>query len=96
MSEFDILREVHGTRGRYVIRKDGHEAELTYAILPSARIVAEHTGVPEPLGGKGVAQALVTRLVEDARAEGMQIVSRCSYVEAQRKRHPDWADAFDA
>ncbi len=96
MSEFDILREVQGNRGRYVIRKDGLESELTYRTEPSGRIIAEHTGVPEEQRGTGVALALVTRLVEDARAEGMRIVPRCSYVEVQRKRHPDWADAFDA
>jgi predicted GNAT family acetyltransferase len=32
--------------------------------------------------------------VAHARAEGFCIMPLCPFVNAQRKRHPDWADAF--
>lgn len=95
MSEFEILREVDGSKGRYVIRKDGAEAELTYSILSPQTVIADHTGVPEAHKGTGMGRALVRRLVEDARAEGFRIVPLCPYVNAERRRHPDWAEAFN-
>ncbi|MFZ5961889.1 GNAT family N-acetyltransferase [Thalassococcus sp. BH17M4-6] len=95
MSEFDIAREVEGSRGRYVIRQGGHEAELTYSISSPTMVIADHTGVPDALRGTGAGLALVERLVADARAEGFRIVPLCPFVNAQRRRHPDWADAFN-
>ncbi|MEL6564313.1 MAG: GNAT family N-acetyltransferase [Pseudomonadota bacterium] len=94
MSEFEITREDGETKGRYVLRRDGAEAELTYSILSPQTRIADHTGVPDTMRGTGAGQALVKRLVEDARAEGWKIVPLCPFVNAQRAMHPDWADAF--
>ncbi|MFV0358670.1 GNAT family N-acetyltransferase [Tropicimonas sp.] len=94
MTTFQILREQGETRGRYVLTRDGLEAELTYTIVNPGLIIADHTGVPEALRGHGEGLALVTRLVEDARTDGVKIVPLCPFVNAQRMRHPDWADAF--
>ena len=44
------------------------------------------------LGWAGL--ALATRLVEDARSMGFKIMPLCPFVNAQRKKHPEWADAF--
>jgi len=44
------------------------------------------------LRGRGIAGALVERLVADARREGFKVVPQCPYVVAQFDRHPDWAD----
>jgi len=94
LSEHEIKREVEGNRGRYVVARDGLEAELTYSIASPSLIVADHTGVPDAWRGTGVGLALVQRLVEDARAEGVRIMPLCPYVNRQRARHPDWADVF--
>ncbi|SHH85128.1 GNAT family N-acetyltransferase [Marivita hallyeonensis] len=95
MSEHDIIREQDGAKGRYVIRKDGEEAELTFSIASPTLVIADHTGVPDAFRGTGAGLALVERLVADARAEGFKIVPLCPFVNAQRRRHPDWADAFN-
>jgi predicted GNAT family acetyltransferase len=50
--------------------------------------------VDDALRGTGAGQALVARLVADARAEGRKIVPLCPFVNAQRRKHPEWADAF--
>jgi predicted GNAT family acetyltransferase len=96
LAEFDIAREVDGSKGRYVIRLDGEEAELTYSIASPTLVIADHTGVPDSFRGTGAGAALVARIVEDARAEGFRIMPLCPFVNAQRKRHPEWADAFAA
>ena len=91
-----ISREESQTRGRYVARLPGHagEGELAYSRTSKTLIIAEHTAVEEALRGKGIALALVRRLVEDARREGFKVYPLCPYVNAERRKHPDWADVF--
>ena len=94
MTDDIITREGRGHRGRYVIRQNGDEAELTYSITSPVRVIADHTGVPDSFRGAGEGAALLRQMVADARAEGFKIVPLCPFVAAQRRRHPDWADAF--
>ncbi len=89
-----IEREISGSKGRYVMRRDGDEAELTFSIVSPTLIIADHTGVPDSFRGTGAGKALVERLVAEARAEGVKIVPLCPFVNAQRARHPEWADVF--
>jgi predicted GNAT family acetyltransferase len=91
---YDIRKEDGDTKGRFTVTVDGHEAELTYSRMSPHRIIADHTGVPDALGGKGVGKALVEALVADARATGTTVVALCPFVKAQAKRHPEWADVF--
>lgn len=90
----EITRETTGSKGRYVLRRDGAEAELTYSITSPTLVIADHTAVPDAFRGTGAGLALVTQLVADARAEGFKIMPLCPFVNAQRKKHPEWADAF--
>ncbi len=94
MSEAEIKREVDGSKGRYVVVTDGHESELTYSIASDTLVIADHTGVPDALRGKGVGKRLVERLVDDAKREGFKIMPLCPFVNAQRRRHPEWAEVF--
>ncbi len=94
MTDHIVTREVRGKRGRYVIRRNGEEAELTFTIVSPNRVTANHTGVSDSFRGTGAGAALVSRLVDDARVEGFMIVPLCPFVSAQLARHPEWADAF--
>lgn len=94
MADAAIIREVAGSKGRYVIRRDGHEAELTYSVTTPTLVIADHTGVPDAFRGTGAGLALVERLVADARAEGFRVMPLCPFVNAMRRRHPEWADVF--
>jgi predicted GNAT family acetyltransferase len=89
----NITRHVYATQGEYQAHVPGSEAigRLTWKARGDAR-VADHTLVPTEIGGRGVAAALVQALIDDAREEGFKIVPQCSYVEAQFRRHPEWAD----
>ena len=94
MRDFEIYREVVGAKGRYYLHTETGGAELTYSIASPTLVIADHTGVDAALRGSGAGRALVKRLVADARAEGFRIMPLCPYVNAERRRHPDWADVF--
>jgi hypothetical protein len=53
LADFVIVKEVSGSKGRYVIRKDGEEAELTFSITTPTLVIADHTGVPDSFRGTG-------------------------------------------
>mgnify|MGYP003576535093 CR=1 FL=1 len=88
-----ITRHDQGARGEYHAAVPGSEAigRLTYERRGDV-LVADHTFVPPEARGRGIAERLVEALIEDARKEGNRIVPQCSYVEAQFRRHPEWAD----
>lgn len=94
MSELEIEREDGETGGRYVVRIDGHEAEMTYSRAGAKLIIIDHTGVPEALGGRGVGQQLVLRAIADAHKEGFRIIPLCPFAKAQFDKHPEWGDVL--
>ena len=93
-SDFTIEREDGPSKGRYVIRIDGHEAEMTYTKVGSRQVIIDHTGVPDALRGKSLGPALVKRGVEVARTEGKKIIPLCPFAKAQIARHPEWQDVL--
>lgn len=92
--ELGIEREEGPSKGRYVVRQDGAEAEMTYSRAGESTIIIDHTFVPDELRGRSIGQALVRRAVLDARAEGRSIVPLCPYAKAQIARHPEWQDVL--
>ena len=93
IEELTVEHEDGPARGRYVVYlPDGQQAELTYGRRDPATIIADHTFVPPDHRGKGIAEQLVARIMDDARANGLKIVPVCSYVAVQFRRHPEWAD----
>lgn len=91
--ELIVQREDGTTRGRYVIKlAPGFEAEMTFRKGEDGTITIDHTGVPPEYEGRGIAAKLVNKAVADAREQGFKIMPVCSYVVAQFRRHPEWAD----
>lgn len=88
-----VEREDDGSYGRYVMRyADGSEGEMTYRRVQPGVISVFHTETPVQHRGGGHALLMVERSIADARREGLKIVPVCSYVAAQFRRHPEWAD----
>lgn len=79
---------------RFTTQVDGHDAELVYR-LQDGRLFIDHTGVPEAIGGRGIAADLVKAVLEYARAEGLRVVPACSYSAEYVRRHPQYADLVD-
>jgi predicted GNAT family acetyltransferase len=86
--------EESGSKGRYVYRAHGAEAEMTFAKAGEGIIIIDHTGVPDAFRGQGIGLRLVARAVEDARASGKKVIPLCPFAAAQFRRHPEWADVL--
>ena len=92
MTDLDSTAIDHESeRQRFATRVDGHEAELEYR-RDGDVLVITHTSVPEAIGGRGIAAALVRAALEFARGEGLRVHPACSYAEAWMRRHPEYAD----
>jgi predicted GNAT family acetyltransferase len=89
-----ITHDDQGSHGAYHATVAGEAAEglLTWREASPGVVVADHTLVPTAIGGRGVAARLVEALIADARQREWKIVPACSYVAAQFRRHPEWAD----
>lgn len=93
-----ITHHVQGAGGRYVAAVEGVAEQGYLEWEPGGARdgreirIAAHTIVPRAIGGRGVAGALVERLVEDASRQGFLIRPDCSYVARRFSENPDWAD----
>ncbi|WP_245805950.1 N-acetyltransferase [Erythrobacter donghaensis] len=92
-----ITHHVAGQGGRYVAVVEG-ASEEGYLEWEAGGMrdgkevwVAAHTIVPRAIGGRGVAAALVARLVADAERQDFLIRPDCSYVAKRFAENPDWA-----
>jgi predicted GNAT family acetyltransferase len=84
--------EHDATRHRFVQRLDGGEAYLAYTADVDGALDLQHTIVPEAERGRGVGESLVRAAVDHARAEGVQIIPSCPFVQAWLDEHPEGND----
>jgi hypothetical protein len=96
-AKLTITHHVTGQGGRYVAVVEGAAEEGYLEWEPGGARdgtevrIAAHTIVPRAIGGRGVAGALVDRLIEDAARQGFLIRPDCSYVAKKFADNPDWA-----
>lgn len=81
---------------RYEARLDGQLAGWVDYGRVKTRLVALHTEVLPEFGGRGIASALVRRVLDDARAAGGTITPRCPFFVSHFQRHPEDADLIAA
>lgn len=74
---------------RFETTVDGVVCELDYSLNGSVMTIT-HTGVPEAVGGRGIAGELVRAALETARREGWRVVPACSYAKVWMERHPEF------
>ncbi|GGH88962.1 putative GNAT family acetyltransferase [Pullulanibacillus pueri] len=80
---------------RFYIERDGKDiAEITYRPLEDDRLVVDHTYVSEELRGQGIAEQLVKRIIDFARAEKKKIIPQCPYVKIKMERNKDYHDVL--
>ena len=76
---------------RFETSVDGTLCVLDYQ-LEDGVLQIQHVGVPENVGGRGIAGALTRLALDTARAEHWQVIPHCSYAAAWIRRHPEYAD----
>lgn len=86
---YDITHESSAQRFTTVV--DGVFCVLEYRLQDGVMTIA-HTGVPDAVGGRGIAAALATKAFDTARAEGWKVVPACAYAAVFVQKHPEYAD----
>ncbi len=89
-TKLDELHVSHDrTAQRFDVALDGQTALLSYS-RASGVISLDHTYVPVPIEGRGVAATLTRAALDFARAEKLRVVPACSYVAAYIRKHPEY------
>lgn len=87
------MSEVRDSAGdhRYELVEDGQTAFAEY-VRDGDTIIFTHTIVPPAIEGRGIGGRLVKTALADARARGLKVDARCSFVAAYIDRHPEYRD----
>lgn len=78
-------------RHRFELDVEGETAFASYR-RDGTVLTIMHTEVPKHLEGRGIGSRLVRGVLDIARAQGLTVVPRCSFVKAYIRRHPKDAD----
>ena len=84
------------SESRFVVRFEGDEAYLVYAMVGPKLIDLQHTYVPESARGHGVAEALAMAAFAYARERGLRVVPTCPFVRHWLRSHPEELKLVDA
>ena len=82
------------TESRFVVRLEGHEAELVYH-LNGDRLVLVHTEVPDEMSGHGIGGRLVSAAIARAESEHLTVVPWCPFARRWLGDHRDVAARVD-
>ena len=75
-------------RQRFEATVDGHVCVCDYQLRGNVMWMT-HTGVPSPVGGRGIAAELVRVALAWADAQDHRVQPSCSYVDVYMRRHPE-------
>ncbi|WP_072543910.1 GNAT family N-acetyltransferase [Bacteroides mediterraneensis] len=77
------------SRQEFYVELEGHRAYVAYQIHDGGLDI-RHTIVPEAIGGRGIASALVKAAYGYAHCKGLKAVATCSYAVIWLQRHPEY------
>ena len=77
------------SRQEFYVELEGHRAHVAYQIHDEGLDI-RHTIVPEAIGGKGIASALVKAAYDYGRCKGLKAIATCSYAVVWLQRHPEY------
>lgn len=80
---------------RFEATVDGLRALITYRLFPD-RIVLNHTEVPTPYEGHGIAAKLTRTALDFARAQRVRVIPLCPYVSSFLRQHREYHDLVSA
>jgi predicted GNAT family acetyltransferase len=86
-------RLVHDTEAsRYLIYVDEELAGMAEYTVDGQVVDLVHTEVNPSMGGRGIGSRLVAHVLEDIRAQGLEVRPFCSFVAAYIRDHPEFTD----
>jgi predicted GNAT family acetyltransferase len=77
---------------RYEARLDGQFVGLIDYFAGAGVIDLIHTEVLPEFADRGIASTLVRHALDDIRAQSMQVIPTCEYVQSWIERHPAYAN----
>jgi len=80
---------------RFELDAGGVTAVVNYKLADGV-ITLLHTETPPQARGHGAASQLIQGVLEAARARGLKVVPRCSFVRAYLAKHPEFHDLVAA
>ena len=80
--------EHHPEHQRFQIIENGILCVLDYELNGNTMLII-HTGVPQAVGGRGIAADLTMHALDTARENGWLVRPVCSYADAYIRRHKD-------
>ena len=76
-------------KSRFQTTVDGYTGYVAYRIEDGGLDI-RHTVVPEQIGGRGIASALVKAAYDYARDNGLECIATCRYAAVWLERHPEY------
>lgn len=86
--KMDVLHDE--TNHQFYLMLDGHRAYVEYEIIDDCIFDLQHTIVPKPIGGRGLAALLVENACNYARNRKLKIRATCAYAQVWLERHPGY------
>lgn len=92
----EIKQSENGNKGAFFIEVDGkREAEMTYSIAGTGRIIIDHTEVSDKLKGMSAGKQLVAAAVTHARKNKLKVLPLCPFARAVFERTREYNDVSD-
>jgi len=88
---YDIAHDEAARRFETIV--DGAHCTLDYELAGGIMTIT-HTRVPDAVGHRGIAAALMEAALSHARATGLRVMPRCSYAVHYLGEHPEWRDVL--
>lgn len=76
---------------RFEYTEDALTSHIEYKLTDGVMVI-NHTSVPAPLGGRGIAADLTRAALDTARHEGWQVDPVCTYAQSFIRRHKEYQD----
>jgi predicted GNAT family acetyltransferase len=94
MASFDVnaLMVIHNeSENRFEVSLGGPLALATYRLREGSMII-NHTEVPPPFEGRGIAAKITRAALDYARAHNLKVVPSCPYTAAFLRKHAEYHD----
>ncbi|MGD8191850.1 GNAT family N-acetyltransferase [Brevibacillus ginsengisoli] len=78
---------------QFYIEKDGKlVAEMTYSVTSETLYIIDHTYVDDHYRGQGLAEELMSKVVDYARQYKIRLLGLCPFAKRQLEIRPEYAD----